>query len=204
MHQLAEKHPASVSRLTYQYRMNNEICRLSSRLIYDGMLKCGTSEVSTQVLDLPRYPEGMPSKASGFCFDWLKSVINPSKPSLFVDTDNIRKHPRPFSQRKSRNEQDGIEELETKAGGKVGGSVVNPTEATLVRYLAMGLVLSGLDPTSIGVISPFRAQVCHSPLICIFFLLFVFNDYRLSAARYHRRRSHHRFTETARSRGEHH
>jgi DNA replication ATP-dependent helicase Dna2 len=156
---LTEKHPASVAPLTYQYRMNADICRLSSLAVYDGKLKCGTREVSTQILKLPNFPVGLPAKASQKCYGWLNSVIDPKRPAIFVDTDNIRREPRPMSQLGKNGDCDGIEALETKVGGKIGGNVVNPTEATLVRYLAMGLVRSGLNPASIGVISPFRAQV---------------------------------------------
>jgi len=151
---LAEKHPSAIAPLTYQYRMNEEICKLSSYLVYGGRLKCGSNVIRDQRLSLPSFPEGLPSPASTKgIWPWLRMTISPEKPVIFVDTDNMRKNP--------AKEQDkgSMEALEEKMGGRAGGKVTNPVEAALVRYIVQGLIATGASPSQIGVISPFRAQV---------------------------------------------
>jgi DNA replication ATP-dependent helicase Dna2 len=160
---LAEKHPGSIAPLTYQYRMNEAICRLSSEAVYGGRLKCGNDEVSTRKLELPGFPSRLPPAASRSVYPWLKRVIDPEQTVVFVDTDNIKKKPRSASERTSVNlsnaADEDIEALEEKMGGRVRGSVTNPTEAMLVRFVLKGLISSGVPASSVGVISPFRAQV---------------------------------------------
>jgi DNA replication ATP-dependent helicase Dna2 len=51
---LSEAHPAAVTDLSYQYRMNEDIMLLSNKLIYEGKLKCGSDEVARRGLDLAR------------------------------------------------------------------------------------------------------------------------------------------------------
>ena len=51
---LSEAHPAAVTDLSYQYRMNEDIMLLSNKLIYQGKLKCGSDEVAQRGLDLAR------------------------------------------------------------------------------------------------------------------------------------------------------
>ena len=136
--------------------MNEEICKLSSLLIYDGILKCANDVVSKRTLDLPGFPKMLPpiSPMTKGLWPWLKMTISPGKPVVFVDTDSMRKLP------SSHAVQTGpMEGLEEKQGGRAGGKVTNPTEASVVRYIIHGLVAAGLPPKDIGVISPFRAQV---------------------------------------------
>jgi DNA replication ATP-dependent helicase Dna2 len=51
---LSDAHPAAVTDLSYQYRMNEDIMLLSNNLIYEGKLKCGSNEVAQRGLDLGR------------------------------------------------------------------------------------------------------------------------------------------------------
>jgi DNA replication ATP-dependent helicase Dna2 len=160
---LAEKHPQSIAPLTYQYRMHEAICRLSSEAVYGGRLKCGNDEVRTRILDLPGFPSRLPHAVSKAVYPWLRRVIDPQNSVVFVDTDNIKTKPRSANELTSMNQnnppQGGIEALETTIGGRVGGNITNPTEVTLVRFILKGLFSSGLPASSVGVISPFRAQV---------------------------------------------
>jgi DNA replication ATP-dependent helicase Dna2 len=153
---LAEKYPTSVAALTYQYRMNEEICKLSSYLIYGGRLKCGNEEVRHRKLDLPGFPHALPATVSPNkgLWPWLKMTVSPDNPVIFVDTDNMRKSPT-----HGNTEKVAMEALEEKRGGRAGGKVTNPIEAIVVRYIIKGLVSTGANPKQIGVISPFRAQV---------------------------------------------
>ena len=49
---LSEAHPAAVTDLSYQYRMNEDIMLLSNKLIYEGKLKCGSDDVAQRGLKL--------------------------------------------------------------------------------------------------------------------------------------------------------
>ena len=80
-------------------------------------------------------------------------AVSPEFPVIFVDTDNLRKTA------STNNTEKNFEGLEETKGGRAGGRVTNPTEATLVRYILHGLVSTGASPKEIGVICPFRAQV---------------------------------------------
>ena len=51
---LSDARPESVTSLTFQYRMNEDIMALSNRLIYEGRLKCGSEEVAKQGLVIHR------------------------------------------------------------------------------------------------------------------------------------------------------
>lgn len=154
---LANAHPMSIAALTYQYRMNEEICNLSSQLTYEGVLKCGNDVVKQRRLNLPGFPRELPpiAEMNKGLWPWLKMTISPGKPVIFVDTDSMRK----TSSSSNENQSGAIEALEEKQGGRAGGKVTNPTEASIVRYIIHGLVATGLSPSDIGVISPFRAQV---------------------------------------------
>lgn len=51
---LSEAHPQAVVDLSHQYRMNEDIMLLSNHLIYENRLKCGSEEVASQGLVLPK------------------------------------------------------------------------------------------------------------------------------------------------------
>ncbi|MGK3734044.1 MAG: DNA replication ATP-dependent helicase Dna2 [Bacillariaceae sp.] len=160
---LADSHPHAIAQLTMQYRMNEAICQISSEATYGGLLKCGNDNVKLQLLQLPAYPTLLPTPVNFNqnqpCFSWLRSVIDPQRPVIFVDTDNIRTglllppYSNPSSDSTAQDSK--FEALE----GRAGGSIVNRTEATLVRYIVKALHLCGHELSDIGVISPFRAQI---------------------------------------------
>lgn len=163
--QLAEKHPLSVAPLTHQYRMCEDICKLSSYLVYGGRLKCGSEKVRNQKLEVRGFPDRLPPAAKDdiSLWQWMNLTLDPENPVVFVDTDNIG------SKQISQSDESKRERiaLEVKQGGRKGGAVTNPTEATLVRYICHGLLSVGVSPESIGMISPFRAQVsANKPFIC--------------------------------------
>eukprot|EP00980_Cylindrotheca_fusiformis_P003269 scaffold738_cov124-Cylindrotheca_fusiformis.AAC.8 len=158
---LAEKHPKAIASLTYQYRMNMTICRLSSEAVYGGRLKCGSEEVKDRTLQMAGFPKSLPQASSKTAYPWLKAVLDPQRSVVFVDTDNVKKDPRPVYERRSYNETgvgDSMEALEGTLGGNSRGSVINQTEVSLIRIIIRGLLSCGVAPTSVGVISPFRAQ----------------------------------------------
>lgn len=75
---LCERFPEALCELTFQYRMCDEIVKLSNHLIYDGMLRCGNEEVAVQQLgintdNLAAYIN--PNLSADSC--WLESVLSP-------------------------------------------------------------------------------------------------------------------------------
>ena len=150
LRRLAEKHPESVAQLTYQYRMHEDICQLSNDIVYKGRLKCANESVAKRMLTLNSFPHCLPGGVEQK--HWLYRAIDPSLPVVFLNTDRIRV-PSPSQA------MDSIHHLERPAGRRAGGSIVNDTEAALVRDTVGTLVGSGADPSSVGVICPFRAQL---------------------------------------------
>ena len=84
----------------------------------------------------------------------MKTVLNPYRPVIFADTDRLVSSVKPGS------EQDVMQPLEETGRRQIGGGgTVNPSEATIVSLLVQGLSACGLQPSSIGVICPFNAQI---------------------------------------------
>ncbi|CAE6383406.1 unnamed protein product [Rhizoctonia solani] len=137
---LSDAHPEAVVDLALQYRMNAEIMTLSNKLIYSDRLQCGSDQVATQALYIPHPSAGMAWHVS--CGDgpnrqcWLNSLIDPSCKVRFADTDGLP----------ARNTV-------------VGSLVQNEVEAQLVLQTIEALSRSGVQPTQIGVISPYRQQI---------------------------------------------
>ena len=137
---LAEGNPRHVAQLTQQYRMAEDICQLTNDIIYGGKLKCANEAIKRRKMLLPGYPENVLPGV-------LSKVIDPNKTVVFLDTDQ-RKHG-----------CTDIVPLECTADKKEGGSLMNKTEATLVERIVESLVFCGASLGSIGIISPFNAQL---------------------------------------------
>lgn len=153
MKRLAEKHPQSVSQLALQYRMNETISKLSNIIAYDGKLR-SAAEVANRRLELPFL---QPPNLSGECSDqyriWLYRVIDPNRPVVLVNTDRFK------GGGKGNDDRRELVELERKQG-RNKSTVVNDNEVIWTGQILDGLISAGLEPSKIGVISPFRAQVC--------------------------------------------
>lgn len=147
---LADKHPASVAQLTLQYRMNEDICQLSNDLAYDGKLKCANNHVAARRLEIDGFPSKLSYPSQLKATSWLTQTLDPSCAVMFVDTDII-----------SVSQVGNTEfiPLEHTADSRVGGSIINKTEALLASKFVSELVECGVCPSSIGIICPFRAQL---------------------------------------------
>ncbi|OMO90149.1 hypothetical protein COLO4_19317 [Corchorus olitorius] len=124
---LSEAHPQAISPLQSQYRMCQSIMELSNALIYGDRLRCGSPEVANAKLNFPR-----PSS----CSSWLKAVLNPSRPVIFVNTDMLP----------------AFEVRDHK-------TVNNPLEAYIIAEITAGLVNNGIEGNDIGIITPYNSQV---------------------------------------------
>ncbi|KAG7346830.1 DNA helicase [Nitzschia inconspicua] len=161
MTHLAEKHPSAISPLNLQYRMNEEICRVSSEAFYGGMMKCGNDMVKYQRLQLPGFPGNLRTSSPTKNCAWIEKTVDPKYPVLFLNTDTvIVSNKRSLSTTAASPVQaDGFVELEGRLGGRPGGSTINETEANVVEALVETFMNCGLDGGSVGIISPFRAQI---------------------------------------------
>mmetsp|Transcript_6497 Transcript_6497/g.8514 ORF Transcript_6497/g.8514 Transcript_6497/m.8514 type:complete len:193 (+) Transcript_6497:5-583(+) len=112
--------------------MNEEIMLLCNTLVYNNKLKCGNESVANRRLALSKFPAAMPPCKNGIEADWLRLTVDPNKPVIFLDTDRI---PR----------------------AKETGSR-NKLEAEICMKVIETIVACGLDPTEIGVITPYRSQ----------------------------------------------
>eukprot|EP00798_Chlamydomonas_sp_ICE-L_P015376 gene15376-21461_t len=129
-------HPQAVVTLRRQYRMAADIMLLSNRLVYNGVLQCGSDEVAMAKLNLPHY---IARCNDGSMPQWLKQALDPNHRVVYVNTSNI----------------DAAREVMLR------DAVSNPSEATLVGTIVEALLSAGLKPTDLGLISPYRAQVTH-------------------------------------------
>lgn len=123
---LSEAHPQAISALQSQYRMCRDIMELSNALIYGDRLRCGSAETANAKLEL---------SSSKLCSSWLKEVLNPCKPVIFVCTDLLPAY-------------------ETRDHKIVN----NPTEASIVAEVTKGLLDGGIKGNEVGIITPYNAQ----------------------------------------------
>ena len=155
---LSDNHPDSLTYLSYQYRMCQEIMTLSNNLIYDGRLKCGTTAVATRSLQIPDIEAiskhhhtpatilSSPSKKSatricvspneGSC--WLRDVLAPTTKACFLNTDPIL----PASREVLQNTR-----------------ITNPFEVVLTCQLVEAMLTTGVNASDIGIITLYRSQL---------------------------------------------
>ena len=158
---LSDSRPSSVVNLEHQYRMCEEVMFLSNILIYSGRLKCGTSEVASQSLHLPK-PEGLLAHHLNGCGDrdsmsklpssfnqniclgspqarcWVRDMVDPRAKTRFVNTDTL---------------------LTPAHETAHGLRIVNHTEVILCTQLVKSFVSCGILPCDIGIITFYRSQL---------------------------------------------
>ncbi|KAF3447603.1 hypothetical protein FNV43_RR12790 [Rhamnella rubrinervis] len=123
---LSEAHPQAISVLQSQYRMCRGIMELSNALIYGDKLRCGSSDIADSKLKF----SSLNSVSS-----WLKEILNPSRPVIFVNTDMLP----------------AFEVKDYK-------TINNPLEARIVVEITEELVNSGIEGEDIGIITPYNSQ----------------------------------------------
>ncbi|XP_022924798.1 DNA replication ATP-dependent helicase/nuclease DNA2 isoform X1 [Cucurbita moschata] len=123
---LSEAHPQAISALQSQYRMCRDIMELSNALIYGDRLRCGSEETANAKLEF----SGLKLSSS-----WLKEVVNPCKPVIFVCTDLLPAY-------------------ETRDHKIVN----NPIEANILAEVTKGLLDGGINGNDVGIITPYNSQ----------------------------------------------
>jgi hypothetical protein len=99
---------------------------------------------------------------------WLAQALCPSANVMCLDTDALvtstavnAKHRKPVAFRPAETLECRTEQNSQSAMG----SLVNPTEVSLVTVLVHGMLALGVPANRIGVITPYRAQ--HKVLFCL-------------------------------------
>lgn len=134
---LSENHPESMAELTVQYRMCEDIMKLSNFLIYEDKLKCGNKQISNQSLVIQSIEEISKYKISGSGKDWLPDILNPSRKVVFADYDR------------------GLGIVENVEGD----NIINRGECQLICQMVDSLIVSGVSCKRIGVMTLYRAQL---------------------------------------------
>lgn len=135
---LCTAHPKAVANLRFQYRMNQDIMSLANHVIYDGMLRCGSSSVGNQKLqlDASKVDPWITEVGSKKNHNWLAQVLQESCSVAFLNTDDT-----------------------SAAESNIGQRVQNETEAEIVRMLVEAFRECGVDDKDVGVISVYRQQL---------------------------------------------
>ncbi|KAJ2963613.1 hypothetical protein NQZ79_g1441 [Umbelopsis isabellina] len=169
---LSEAHPSSVVYLEHQYRMNKEIMTLSNHLIYDGRLKCGTEAVAHMTLDIPAFSAGSKGlhvftkknaqHGHAICSGsscWLEEVIDPKRPVLFIDTDQIPAEESRLSATVINNTKEAT--LVHQVNITYIQNMLNACRSfTQGSFQTVEMLLSmGVSETKVGVITPYRSQL---------------------------------------------
>lgn len=133
---LCEAHPHAIITLRTQYRMNNDILQLCNNLVYNLRMRTGSTVVGNRKMKVP-HPE-LINEFDRIHKEWLQLAVQ-SDPSIVIyNTDKAK-----------------LLEKGTR------GSKMNSGEAAVVSAIAISLILCGVSPNQIGIISPYRAQVLY-------------------------------------------
>lgn len=135
--------------LSAQYRMNQEIMEVCNHLVYRNRMSCATPETAQRRLSLPMLsslPSPRSPPAGSFLpavrSDWLFRAVLPESPVVFLNTDRIADSECPNGQETSTV------------------NIRNSSEAKVVLTLLWAMRVAGCPVArSVGVITPFRAQV---------------------------------------------
>jgi DNA replication ATP-dependent helicase Dna2 len=133
MQRLAEAHPGAVAELRAQYRMADDLARISNVISYGGRLRAATREVAARAMRLPRtLPDTVPA--------WLAKASDPNRRVVFLDTIDL-----------------GARAHETAGSAK--GKPTNAIERDVVLDVLAALVARGADAGACAVLSPYNSQV---------------------------------------------
>lgn len=136
---LGETFPESVSELTYQFRMCEDIMLLSNILVYENRLKCGSEKVARNSLAIP-HPSAVDqlliSSNTSMSEKWMDEILDPNRKVIFLNHDMIP----------------GYETC-------IGDKIENLTEAKLVFQIVDALTTCEVPESSIGVMALYRSQL---------------------------------------------
>ncbi|KXX75824.1 DNA replication ATP-dependent helicase/nuclease DNA2 [Madurella mycetomatis] len=176
---LSDTHPQSVVNLEHQYRMSEDIMTLSSTLIYNGRLKCGTEALRFTELHVPNM-DALRSRhfdASSFISYSQQQEQRRHHPGCSPSTSPYKgggclpitpcPSPRlgacwladlvhPSARVRFVNTDALLPESREQAKGN---RIVNPCEARVVAQLVDALLAVGVPASEIGVVTHYRSQL---------------------------------------------
>lgn len=131
---LIKRYPHKSSMLKVQYRMNEKLMSFPNKMFYEGKLIADETVKNITLRDKLNIDlQDIPSPWS--------EILDPDNVSVFVDTSPLR--------------YIGMSE-ETKGSSM---SKENVLEAKVVSIIASSYFQKGLDPYSVGIISPYKSQI---------------------------------------------
>ena len=164
---LAEAHPHAVVSLRAQYRMNFDIMTVCNSMIYEHKLFCASPAVASAriyVPDLCHLPlpnvgqsSSVYSRTNNNRIDWLYTCMDPSRPVLFLDTDQLDATETQIVANTLKQDQENDNGLDVLSSNV--NPLVNMHEVNIVELLVKGFQKYGCNSYSVGIISPYRDQV---------------------------------------------
>ena len=160
MQTLADAHPAAAFALRAQYRMADDLAKISNVISYRGRMRAANDAVATRVMrsllvnpetDVLRAFASSPAGLDPRDSPWLVAASDPARRVVFLDTSDCGA--RAF-------ETSGEETVrEGKAGPARGSKHVNAYERGIVARALAALRARGAAPGSCAVLSPYNSQV---------------------------------------------
>ena len=159
MQALAEAHPAAVFQLRAQYRMADDLAKISNVISYGGALRAANEQVASRVMrcllsktetDVVR-ALGLGSALSARDAAWLVAASDPNRRVVFLDTSD-------GGERAFETSDVGVVR-EGKSGPVRGNKHVNAYERAIVMRVLEALRARGAEPGSVAVLSPYNSQV---------------------------------------------
>ncbi|XP_034118668.1 DNA replication ATP-dependent helicase/nuclease DNA2 [Drosophila albomicans] len=153
--------------LTLQYRMNRSITRLANQLTYGEALQCADEQVANAKLQL------QPLKREAGLWTQRALQTHLEQAVLLLDTGDCSQRCQQFSERSQQLEATSAS-IELSYGEAASAPAptssspkrarrapkyTNYCEAAIVLHLLRQLLDAGFEPSRIGVIAPYRAQV---------------------------------------------
>ncbi|QLQ77847.1 hypothetical protein HG537_0A00940 [Torulaspora globosa] len=134
---LCDDHPQSVSELTIQYRMCEDIMTLSNFLIYQKKLKCGSDKVRDQSLSISSIESLSKFRTNINHQPWLEDILDPQRRVVFLNYDNC-------TDIQETSERDNI---------------TNEGEVKIIEQCLKGMTECGVNLADIGVLTLYRGQL---------------------------------------------
>uniref|UniRef100_A0A182JR23 DNA replication ATP-dependent helicase/nuclease n=1 Tax=Anopheles christyi TaxID=43041 RepID=A0A182JR23_9DIPT len=138
--------------LPTQYRMNRVLTKLANDFAYNGKLVCGNDIVENSTLSLPNLEK---VRRIYEVEKWLMKTISNQidLSAVIVDTGNT------YQMNSNYRKLNEMSTIQTDGLSKSVMKCTNISELAVVVYICWALIQAGVQPESIGVIAPFRAQV---------------------------------------------
>ena len=119
-------------KLNLQYRMNEKILEISNECMYNNCMKCANEKIAKQCLQLNNLHNNSNIK------NWIKDVLNPSKPVIFIDYNMLLK--------------------ENEINFNNNESDKNEFEIDIIFQIISALNLLKFNMNEIGIITPYKTQ----------------------------------------------